>query len=59
MPGERSRLARDAVVVHCIDTIGGDVHLEERTPARTKIEDAFDGNAAQRQRFGEFAVGQG
>jgi hypothetical protein len=53
------RLARDAVVVHGIDAVGGDVHLEERTVPRTKIEDAFDGNAAQGQRLGKFAVGQG
>src|SRR3984885_2085577 len=46
-------------MVHGIDAVGGDVHLEERTLARTKIEDTFYGNAAQGQRFGEFAVGQG
>ena len=31
--------------------------ISKRTPARTKIEDAFDGDAAKGQRFGEFAVG--
>jgi hypothetical protein len=59
MACDRGRFARDAVVVHGIDSIGGDVHLEERTLARTKIEDAFDGNAAQGQRLGKLAVGQG
>ena len=46
-------------MVHGIDAVGGDVHLEERSVPWTKIVDAFDGNAAQGQRLGKFTVGQG
>ena len=51
--------ARDAVVVHGIDAVGGDVHLEERAVAGAEIEDAFDGDAAQGQVFGELRVVDG
>ena len=50
------RFAGNAVVVHGIDAVGGDVHLEERAVALAEIEDAFDGDAAQRQIFGELSV---
>ena len=53
------RLARDAVVVHRIHAIGGDVHLEEVPVAGTKIVHAFDRDAAQGQVFGELAVVDG
>ena len=33
-------LARDAVVVHGVDAVGGDVHLEEVSRSRAEIEDA-------------------
>ncbi len=56
---DRRGLARDAVVVHGIDAVGGDVHLEERAVACAEIEDAFDGDAAQGQVFGELGVGDG
>ena len=52
-------LARDAVVVHGVDAVGGDVHLEERAVAGAEIVDAFDGDAAQGQVFGELGVGDG
>ena len=56
---DRRRLAGDAVVVHGIDAVGGDVHLVERTVARAEIVDAFDGDAAQGQVVGELRVGDG
>ncbi len=49
-------LAGDAVVVHGIDAVGGDVHLVERAVTRAKIEDAFNGDAAQGEIFGELGV---
>ncbi len=51
--------ARDAVVVHGVDAVGGDVHLEERAVAGAEIVDAFDGDAAQGQVFGELGVDDG
>jgi len=52
-------LARDAIVVHRIDPVGGKVHLVERAIAGAEIEDAFNGNAAQGQVFGELGVRYG
>ncbi len=49
------RFARHAVVVHGVDAVGGDVHLVERAVAGAEIVDAFDGDAAQREVFGELA----
>ena len=49
-------LARDAVVVHGIDAVGGDVHLVERAVACAEIVDAFDGDAAQGEVFSELGV---
>ena len=49
--------ARDPVVIHGIHAIGGDVHLVQRAVARAEIVDAVDGDAAQRQVFGELCVG--
>ena len=51
--------AGDAVVVHGVDAVGGDVHLEERAVAGAEIVDAFDGDAAEGQVFGELGVGDG
>ena len=56
---DRRRLARDAVVVHRVDAVGGDVHLVERAVAGAEIVDAFDGDAAQGQVFGELRVVDG
>jgi hypothetical protein len=54
------RLAGDAVVVHGVDAVGGDVHVEERgfgvAGDVVDLEDAFDGDAAQGQVFGELSV---
>ncbi len=49
------RLARDAVVVHRIDAVGGDVHFKERTEF-AQIEDAFDSDAAEGEVVGEGTV---
>ncbi len=51
--------AGDAVVIHGVDAVGGDVHLEERAVAGAEIEDAFDGDAAKGKVFGELGVGDG
>ena len=52
--------ASDAVVVHGVDAVGGDVHVEERTFSVTgcvrEREDAFDGDAAEGEVFGELVV---
>ena len=50
------RLACNAVVVHCVDAVGGDVHLVERAVACAEIVHAFNGYAAQGQVFGEFRI---
>ena len=49
-------LARDAVVVHGVDAVGGDVHLEEVAVPGAKVVDALDRDAAQGEVFGELAV---
>ena len=36
-----------AVVVHGVDAVGGDVHLEERAVVGAEGVDAFDGDAAE------------
>ena len=51
--------ARDAVVVHGIDAVGGDVHLEERTVAVAERINALDRDAAESQVFGKLGVGDG
>ena len=43
-------------MIHGIDAVGGDVHLIERTVAETEVEDAFDGDAAEGEVFGELRV---
>ena len=48
-------LARNAVMIHRVDAVRGDVHLEERTTAG-RGEFAFHGNAAQGEVFGELPV---
>ncbi len=52
-------LAGDAVVVHRIDAVGGDVHLEEVAIAGAEVVDALDGDAAQGEVVGELSVGDG
>ena len=44
-------------MVHGIDAVRGDVHLEQRAVVRAEVEDAFDRDAAQRQIFGELLIG--
>ena len=39
--------AGDAVVVHGVDTVGGDVHFEEVAVVGAEVVDAFDGDAAE------------
>ena len=43
-------------MVHGVDAVGGDVHLEEGA-VRAEIEDAFDGDAAEGEIVGELTVG--
>jgi len=56
----RCRLAGDAVVVHGVHAVRGDVHIEERGfgVARSVVDlkDTFDGDAAQGEVFGELRV---
>ena len=40
---ERGSLARHAIMIHRIGTVGGDLHLEDSVVAFAR--DAFDGNA--------------
>jgi hypothetical protein len=49
-------LAGDAVVVHGVDAVGGDVHVEERAGGIGSWEDAFDGDAAEGEVFSELGV---
>ena len=49
--------AGDAVVVHGVDTVGGDVHLEEVAVVGAEGVDAFDGDAAEGEVVGELPVG--
>src|SRR3984885_13032577 len=54
-------LAGDAVVVHGVDAVGGDVHLEEvavgfSLGGRAEIVDAFYGYAAEGESFGELVI---
>ena len=51
--------AGDAVVVHGIDAVGGDVHLVEGAVACAEVEDTFDGDAAEGEVFGELGVADG
>jgi len=44
-------------VVHGVDAVGGDVHLEEVTVVWAEIMDAFDGDAAQGEVVGELPIG--
>ena len=48
--------AGDAVVVHGVDAVGGDVHLEEVAVAGTEGVDAFDGDAAEGEVVGELPI---
>ena len=52
--------AGDAVVVHGVDAVGGDVHVEERgfgvAGDVVDLEDAFNGDAAEGEVFGELSV---
>jgi hypothetical protein len=43
-------------VVHGVDAVGGDVHLEEMTVFSAEGVDAFDGDAAEGEVFGELGV---
>ena len=49
-----------AVVVHGVDAVGGDVHVEEGgigvAGCVVELEDAFDGDAAEGEVFGELGV---
>ncbi len=53
-------LAGDAVMVHGVDAVGGDVHVEERAcgvaGGVVELEDAFDSDAAEGEVFGELGV---
>jgi hypothetical protein len=42
-------------VVHGVDAVGGDVHVEERGVVG-ELEDSFDGDAAEGEVFGELGV---
>ncbi len=53
------RLAGDAVVVHGVDAVGGDVHLKEVAVPFSERVDAFDGDAAEGEVVGELPVGDG
>jgi len=53
---DRRGFARDPVVVHGIDSVGGDVHLEEVAVTGAKIVDAFHRDATQGEVFGELTV---
>ncbi len=48
--------AGDAVVVHGVDAVGGDVHLEEVAVVWAEIVDAFYGDSAEGEVFGELVV---
>ena len=50
-------LAGDAVMVHGVDAVGGDVHLEQM--ALGEGVDAFDGDAAEGEVLGELTVVDG
>jgi len=50
------RLASDAVVVHRIDAVGGNVNLEKVAISFTKSMHAFHGDAAKRQVVGKLPV---
>ena len=43
-------------MVHRIDAVGGDVHLEEVSIAGTEVVHALHRNATQRQVFGELMI---
>ena len=49
---DRRGFAGDAVVVHGVDAVGRDVHLEEVAVARAKIVDALNGDAAEGEVIG-------
>ena len=56
--------AGDAVVVHGVDAVGGDVHLEEAAVGvaegvAAEVVDAFDGDAAEGEVVGELAIVDG
>ena len=53
------RFAGDAVVIHGVDAVGGDVHFVEGAVAGAERIDAFDGDAAQGEVLGELGVGRG
>ena len=48
--------AGNAIMVHGVDAVGGDVHLVKRPVAFAEAVDALDGDAAQGQVLGEFVV---
>ena len=52
--------AGDAVVIHGVDAVGGDVHVEKGgvgvAGGVVELEDAFDGDAAEGEVFGELGV---
>ena len=54
-PVDDGRLAGDTVVIHGVDAVGGDVHLEEGAVC-VQIEHAFDGDAAESEIIGKMAV---
>ena len=51
-----SGFAGDAVVVHGIYAVGGDVHLEEVAAVWAEGVDAFYGDSAEGEVFGELVV---
>ncbi len=51
---ERSRLARDPVMIHRVGPVGPNLHLENRIRAFTR--DSFDRNANRSQIFGKLPV---
>ena len=56
----RSDFTCDAVVIHRVDTVGRDVHIEQRRVrvARSivQLKDSFHGDATEGQVFGELVV---
>ena len=53
------RFAGDAVVVHGVNAVGGDVHLEEVAVGFAEVMNTFDGDAAKGEVVGELPVGDG
>ncbi len=54
------RLTCDAIVVHRVHAVGGDIGFEKRAANRRgDLEDAFDSNSAKREVVGELAIRSG